>query len=84
MGAHGRRLLGWAVHLAFFAAWWQVASLMDGQMRDAPKAPVPEAAAAGLPPSPATPASPPRQAEGPPLAAGEGRVFWLQLGIRAT
>jgi hypothetical protein len=52
----GLRLLGWAVHLAFFAAWIQVALIMEGQMHDEPQA---RAASSSAPPAAA-------------LAAGEG------------
>lgn len=53
----GRRLLGWAVHAAFFAAWIQVALIMDRQMHDGPRT---GAASSTAPPAAA-------------MAAGEGR-----------
>lgn len=54
----GLRLLGWAVHVAFFAAWIQVALIMDRQLHDEPRqsAPTPEAASSHLPLEEATPA----------------------------
>lgn len=87
MGAHGRRLLGWAVHLAFFAAWWQVALLMDRQMHEAPKgpiAPAPAAAETRLLPQGEALARQQRQAEAAPAAAAEPRARLSQLGMRAT
>lgn len=66
---NGRRLLGWALHAAFFAAWIQVALVMDGQMHDEPR---PSAAEAGAalgsaplgPVGPAAASDPPRAARG--------------------
>jgi len=52
----GFRLLGWAVHVAFFAAWIQVALIMDRQLHDEPR---PGAASSTAPPAAA-------------MAAGEG------------
>lgn len=53
-----QRLVGWAVHAAFFAAWIQVALVMDRQMHDEPRqnAPTPEAASGRSPLEGATPA----------------------------
>lgn len=84
MGAHGRRLLGWAVHLAFFAAWWQVALLMDRQMHEAPQAAAPAAAEARLSPQGEALARQQGQAEAAPAAAAEPRARSSQLGMRAT
>lgn len=84
MGAHGRRLLGWAVHLAFFAAWWQVALLMDRQMHEAPQAAAPAAAEVRLSSQGETPGRQPARAEAAPAAPAEARARAPQLGMRAT
>jgi len=96
MRARGLRLLGWAVHVAFFAAWWQVALLMDRQMHDVQPAPAttPPGAAAGPLARDGAAASPGRmRADGAPVAGPPGSSGQLgqpdgagapQLGMRAS
>ncbi|MBI5716786.1 MAG: hypothetical protein HZC37_03770 [Burkholderiales bacterium] len=37
MKTQGLRLLGWALHAAFFAAWIQVAVILEARMHDEPR-----------------------------------------------
>ncbi|MBL8346349.1 MAG: hypothetical protein JNN03_12970 [Rubrivivax sp.] len=71
---NGFRLLGWLVHVAFFAAWIQVALIMDRQLHDEPRqnAPTPEASAGRLPLEGATTADRPSRARGGGLAERDG------------
>ncbi len=71
---NGLRLLGWVVHVAFFAAWIQVALIMDRQLRDEPRqnAPTLEATSGGLPLEGATTADRPSRIRSGGLAERGG------------
>lgn len=73
MKSPGLRLLGWAVHVAFFAAWIQVALIMDRQMQDPPQ---PGPASSTL-----SPAAEMAAGEGPPkTSAGNARDLKPRAG----
>lgn len=85
MKTQGLRLLGWALHVAFFAAWIQVALIMERQMHDEPRpgaASSPEAAIAGAAAAPKAAVEAAAQVAPQAAAAAEAGVGRVKTSAR--